>query len=77
MRSFLSFVLMGLAVILGIYAGVWWAFIGGIMQVIEAMKAPEVEALGAALGVLRVMSASFIGFVTFGLVSTVAICWLD
>jgi hypothetical protein len=53
---------MGIA--LGLYVGLWWAFIGGIMDVINAIKAPELVALDVALGVIKVVWAGFIGVLT-------------
>lgn len=48
-------------VALGIYAGLWWAFIGGIVDVINAFKAADVQALSIAFGVAKVVCAGFIG----------------
>jgi hypothetical protein len=49
---------------LGLYAGLWWAFIGGIVQVIEAVKATPVDALAVGVGSARVVFAAFIGGVS-------------
>lgn len=54
--------LFGLA--LGLYLGIWVCFIGGIVQVVEAVKATPVQALGIALGLLRVACASFVGWLS-------------
>lgn len=55
-------------IILGIgaalYAGLWWAFIGGIIQVVEAVKATPVEAMDLALGIVRIVFAGAIGALT-------------
>jgi hypothetical protein len=55
---------MVVGIALGLYAGLWWAFIGGIVQVIDAAKATPVEALGIALGVARVIFAAAIGWIS-------------
>jgi hypothetical protein len=41
--------LVGIA--LGLYAGIWRAFIGGIVQVIDGVKAADTDALSIALGI--------------------------
>lgn len=48
-------------VALGLWAGFWWAFIGGIVEVINALKADDIQALAVAFGVARVVCAGFIG----------------
>lgn len=53
--------LVGIAA--GLYFGIWWAFIGGIVAVIEEIRADELEAMNVALGVARVMFAGLIGWV--------------
>lgn len=46
----------------GLYFGLWWAFIGGIVAILESMKSTPVDSLGVALGVARVMFAGIIGW---------------
>ena len=48
-------------VVFGLWAGLWWAFIGGIVQVVEAVKVDPVSALDIAFGIARVVFASVIG----------------
>ncbi|WP_083570006.1 hypothetical protein [Nitrosospira sp. Nsp11] len=45
----------------GLYAGVWWAFIGGIMDVITEIRADELDAMNIAIGIAKVMFAGAIG----------------
>ena len=54
--------LMVAGVALGLYIGVWWAFIGGIVDVVNAVKAPEVAAFAVALGVAKIVFAGAIGW---------------
>jgi hypothetical protein len=58
----LLLILVGVA--LGLYAGLWWAFIGGIIQIIEAVKATPVPAMDVALGIARIVFAGLIGVVS-------------
>lgn len=57
--------LMFIGVILGLYVGGWVMFVGGIVQIIEAIKASPVEAMGVACGALRVVCAAFVGGICF------------
>lgn len=45
----------------GVYVGVWVCFIGGIVQIIEAIKASPVEALDIAFGIVRIIFAAAAG----------------
>jgi hypothetical protein len=51
----------------GIYFGLWWAFIGGIIDVVTALKSDDISAAAVAFGVAKVVFASLIGWVSFGL----------
>jgi len=59
----------GLALVLsgifaGAYVGIWLCFIGGIVQVIEQVKADDIEALQVAMGVARVFFAGVAGWLS-------------
>jgi hypothetical protein len=57
-----AMIVVGLA--LGFYAGIWWAFVGGIMDVIAEVRAAEVSSFNVAIGVAKVMFAGAIGAVS-------------
>lgn len=48
----------------GIWAGIWWALIGGIADVIIAAKADEVITMDIGIGVLKVLFSAVIGKLT-------------
>jgi hypothetical protein len=50
--------------IFGLYMGVWWAFIGGIAELIEAVRAVELVPLDVASGIAKIMFAAPIGLVS-------------
>lgn len=52
MRNVLGILLMAVGLGLAIYVGLWVCFIGGIVQIVEAVKATPVSGLDIALGVL-------------------------
>ncbi len=51
-------------VLIGLYLGVWWAFIGGIIKVVTEIRAPELNAMGLAFGILRIFFAGFVGWIS-------------
>jgi hypothetical protein len=48
----------------GLYAGLWWAFIGGVINVIEAIRAEELIAMDVAVGVCKIMFAGLAGWLS-------------
>jgi hypothetical protein len=64
MKEVTGVLLIVAGIAFGLYAGLWWAFIGGIVQVVEAVKATPVEAMDLALGIVRIVFAGAIGMIT-------------
>lgn len=56
--------LVVIGIIAGLWMGVWWAFIGGIVQIIGQVQAEHVEVFPVAFGVCRIVFSSLIGWVT-------------
>ena len=52
---------MVVGVALAAYVGVWVCFIGGIVDVIEAIRAETLIAMDVAIGVAKVMFAGVLG----------------
>ena len=61
MKQALGILMIVAGVLFGVWAGLWWGFIGGIVQFIEGVKATPVEAMEVAFGIARVMFAGLIG----------------
>ena len=49
-------------IVLGLYCGLWWAFIGGIIQIIEQVRAEHLEAMVVAFGICKIIFAGIIGW---------------
>ena len=49
---------------IGVYAGLVWAFIGGIVDVIQSVRAVDLDATAVVFGVLKILFAGFIGDVS-------------
>lgn len=63
MRQLIGVFLMFAGVCAGLYVGIWWGFIGGIVAVAEALKATEVVPYDVAYGVARIFFCQFLGLV--------------
>lgn len=64
LKFFGGILLIFLGVFIGLYCGLWWAFIGGIIQIIEQIRAPEMSVSILALGIVKVLFAGLIGWVS-------------
>jgi hypothetical protein len=62
MRKVIGFTIMICAIIIAAYAGIVWAFIGGIVDVVNAFKAPSVDGWGVGIGVVKVLFSGTIGW---------------
>lgn len=58
-------ILFIVAIAAGFYVGFWVMFVGGIMDIINAIKAPVTEASAIGWGVLKMIFASGVGAITF------------
>jgi len=63
MKEMVGLMLIIAGIIFGVWAGVWWAFIGGIIDVVQAFKATDISAGAVAIGVAKVFFAGAIGWI--------------
>ena len=64
MKSWVGVIMILLGIVLGLYVGIWVMFIGGIVQIIHQIQAPHIEAMQVAIGVARILCASFVGVIS-------------
>lgn len=57
----LGVLLIIIGVCLGLYVGVWLMFIGGIVDVIEQVRADTLETMAVAFGVVKIFFAGCMG----------------
>jgi hypothetical protein len=57
----LGVILMIAGVVIGVYLGIWWAFIGGIVDIIDAAKAADVSGMAIAMGAAKILFFELIG----------------
>ena len=63
MWQVLGVIIMALGVITGLWVALWWGWIGGIVQVVDGIKANPTDAMEIAIGIVRVLFANFVGAV--------------
>jgi len=64
MRETIGILIICLGFAVGVYVGGWVCFIGGIIDVIEQIRAEHLNALSVALGIGKVVFAGFFGWVS-------------
>jgi len=64
MKLWLGLLLMASGICLGLYLGVWWAFVGGVAGCIKSLRAPELQVTLLGISIVKVLGASFIGWVS-------------
>jgi hypothetical protein len=58
----LSLIVAG--IIVGLYVGLWVCFVGGIVGIIEAIRAPELVAMAVAINLVKIVLAGAAGFLS-------------
>lgn len=61
MRNVFGVLLIVAGVAFGVYVGLWLMFIGGIVQIIDAVKATPVDGLDIAIGIVKIIFAGAAG----------------
>lgn len=64
MKIFIAVIMLIGGVVLGGYVGVWLMFIGGIVQIIEQVRAEHLEAMQVGFGVARIFLAGLSGMLS-------------
>lgn len=64
MKKIFGLLLILTGIVLGFYVGVWLFFVGGIIQIIEAIRAEHLITMDVAIGIAKVMFASFCGAIS-------------
>jgi len=63
--AIIGILLFAFGIAAGIYVGFWVMFIGGIMEIIDTIKAPVTQASEIGFGVLRMFFAGAVAGFTF------------
>lgn len=65
MKSFISVIIFIASIVLALYLGVYLLFIGGIVDIIDQVKSEHTESMAVAIGVVKIVFAAPIGWLTF------------
>ena len=61
MKLIIGLLMVVAGIVLGLYVGLWVCFIGGIVQVIEQLRAEDLVAMKVAIGIAKVVFAGLVG----------------
>ena len=64
MKAAIGLLLVLFGIVFGVWAGLWWAFVGGIMQIVAAVQASPVPGADIAWGIVKIIFAGAIGGVS-------------
>jgi len=65
MKKWIGIILIAIGAVVGLWVGVWFCFIGGIVNAINIIKAPGIaESLPVAVQIARVALAGLAGWVS-------------
>jgi hypothetical protein len=65
MKQLLGLILIILAIPMTLYVALWLCFIGGVVQIIAAIKATPIDSLAFAMGLCRFFCTGLAGWFTF------------
>jgi hypothetical protein len=75
-KDFLGVLLIICGIVFGAYIGVFVCFVGGIVDVIEQIRAADLSAIAVAVGIAKVMFAGFAGFASGGIIALLGLAIL-
>ena len=61
MRAIIGGLLMMAGICFGLYMGVWWALIGGIIDILNTIKSSSIDSMVVAVGIAKILLSSGIG----------------
>ena len=64
MKAAIGLLLVLVGIVFGVWAGLWWAFVGGIMQIVAAVQTSPVPGADIAWGIVKIIFAGAIGGVS-------------
>lgn len=62
MKSIVGLVFVFAGILSAFYGGLWWAFVGGIVQVINAVRADVLVESQVAFGIAKIVFSGFFGW---------------
>lgn len=77
MKTLIGLLLVLAGIALGLYVGIWVCFIGGIVEIVTAIKATPVPALQLAVGIAKILFSGVLGQLSFWLVTVVGLAFIQ
>lgn len=77
MRTLIGILLLIAAVLGGLYVGLYLCLFGGIMQVIEGIKANPTSGVDVACGIVRIVCTSLAGWATFAVGALISAAFMS
>ncbi len=62
MKCVIGVAMMAIGAAMGLYVGIWWAFIGGIIEVVDAVRSEVLDSAKLGYGIARIVFAAPIGW---------------
>lgn len=64
MKELIGFLIIVVGVVFGLYMGLWVFFIGGVIDIIQQIRAEDLNVMATAWGIVKCMSAGFVGWLS-------------
>lgn len=61
MKDVIGFLLILCGMAVGLYVGVWLCLVGGIIDIVEQIRADEMCSTDLAIGVVKIICANLVG----------------
>lgn len=63
LRNIIGVLMIIGGIALGLYVGIWVCFVGGIIQVIQQVRAEIMIPMQIGIGIIKILFAGFLGYV--------------
>ena len=63
MKKIISIGIVILGIVLGLYLGLWVMFVGGILGIAQAVDTGTITAMIVAWNLIKIVLASFVGYI--------------
>lgn len=69
LKEIIGVIMIIAGIIFGLYVGGWLFLVGGIVDLIEAIKATSTDAMEIAIGIVKILCAKLVGGLSFYLLA--------
>lgn len=65
MKAIIGVLLIVSGIAFGLWVGLWWAFVGGIIDIVNAVQTSPIPGESIAWGIVKILSSACIGTIAF------------